>query len=896
MLESHRSLPVPHEVPPPGIADFAKWPPDDDDVPDPPGGGVPAGGGGSMMGPGDGDFKKGRVGPVAIIVTLLVLIGGGAFFLLGVKQSVEELTVEQAAERRKAILILPKDEQVPKWRELASPESAIGGQGGNELKREALKQLAYHQDGEAMNLLVKALENTDVTIRAQAATAIAWMGLPAGEAAKGALLKLMKESDKGEKPQVAWALVELGDATAFEEVMALYRLGHLSKVQRLDGVVAFDPEKLVKLITLDQLAAMAGDESSAVRQLVATVLSRNAEPKWTDALIKLVQDTDEEVARQAAPGLGKIGDDRARGPLLAALDKASKEEREKYLHAIRDGIGAQGLVLALDGANKVAEEKPRWYRTKEIFELIRTLADPRGADYLVKYIESEPHIHWQTEAAFALAEVGDVRAVPTLAKRLRMDPLKIYSDKFDWEQMLKRDDKERVVAARMLADVAFLHPDKAEQIRKDAEFAVSFWINELPSPHANGLRALARMKTTDGKILKQLRDWSDPKEKLPVEGQQPPMPEEWVVAQSALRYVGMLKDEQSISTLEKQMKRRPADIDATMDSLMGGGLAIIGMTLRALGKGSCEGFAELREQKAFKQMFEYIQDDKENEQGRETCCQSLAWVATDEDMKSVVEEVAKLKGTEKMVQFRRACFLESLITRPVPAIATELIGLINADAALETRHQAARALGKAGLSKEIESQLFEKMKDDVLMVDAALALVLGGAPDTAARAVAMFGDPSKKPALDELQDLWYRSFGYWSHEDLAEGHIFRWVDNAVAISRLELNQTPQEWARVLLIKQFDNLHFDNGPHSFTRVVLRARLGEIAKSDDAAKRGGAIRTLKFMGERGMLQALRDAPGETGKIAAEAYHELMNPKIVTSGVIQVAEPKKDDVPGE
>ena len=893
MLETNRNpTPATGKSPPPEMANFAKWPPDDADLPgDPPGGGVPAGGGGGMMDPGDGNFKKGRFAPIAILVAIVIVIGGAAFFFLGMKQSVEEITVEQAAAKKKAILILPKEEQIPKWRELASPESKLGGQGGTELKREAIKQIGFLEDAEGVPLLIKALGSTDVTVRAQAATTLAWLGSPAADSAKDALLKLLKESDKGEKPQVAWALVELGDNRGFDDIMALYRQGHLSKVMRLDGVVAFDPEKIVKLISLDQLAGMAGDESAAVRQLVATVLSRNAEPKWTDALIKLVQDKDEEVARQAAPGLGKIGDNKARVPLLEALDKAGKEEREKYLHAIRDGIGAQGLVLALEGANKAKTEKSRWYRTKHVMELVRELADPRGGDYLVKYLETEPHIHWQTEAAFALAEIGDIRAVPTLAKRLRMDPLKIYSDKYDWEQMLKRDDKERVVSARMLADLAYVHADKAEQIRKDAEFAVSFWINELPSPHANGLRALARMKTEDKKILRQLRDWADPKEQLPLEGQQPPMPEEWVIAQSALRYVGMMKDEPSRSTLDKQLGRRPGDIDATMDSLMGGGLAIIGMTLRALGKGACEGMAEWRDEKAFDKMIEYIEQDKENEQARMACCQSLAWVATDENMKTVVEKINEWNGTEKLEQFRRSCVLETIITRPVQGITNDLLALINKEAAIETRHQAARALGKAGFGKEIEAKLFELMKDDSLMVDAALALILGGAPDTAARTVAMFSEADKKVALEELQDLWYRSFGFWSHDDLDQGHIFRWVDNAVAIGRLEIAETPQEWARVLLMKQFDNLHFDNGPHSFTRVVLRYKLGQMARSNDEAKRAGAIRTLKFMNEKGMLQALRDAEGETGKLAKAAYHEIMNPKIVTKGVIEVHDEKKE-----
>ena len=105
------------------------------------------------------------------------------------------------------------------------------------------------------------------------------------------------------------------------------------------------------------------------------------------------------------------------------------------------------------------------------------------------------------------------------------------------------------------------------------------------------------------------------------------------------------------------------------------------------------------------------------------------------------------------------------------------------------------------------------------------------------------------------------------------------MDNAEAISKVELKDTPQQWASALLMRQFENLDFDNGPHSFTRVVLRNRLLKMAKGDDAAMRLGAINTLRFMKEQGVLLSLRDAPGETGKLASEAYHELMNPKAVT-----------------
>ncbi len=92
----------------------------------------------------------------------------------------------------------------------------------------------------------------------------------------------------------------------------------------------------------------------------------------------------------------------------------------------------------------------------------------------------------------------------------------------------------------------------------------------------------------------------------------------------------------------------------------------------------------------------------------------------------------------------------------------------------------------------------------------------------------------------------------------------------------------------MLMKQFDNLSFDNGPHSFTRVVLRSRLYQMAKGDDAAKRSGAVRTLKFMGEQGVLLALRDENGPAGQQARDAYFELMNPKVVTG--VNIPDSKK------
>jgi HEAT repeat protein len=852
----------------PPLVHMAKWPPDDGDMGAPAGGGFPGAGG---FDPGDQNFKKGKLKPlIALLLVGLVAAGGALFLGVNAQLEKEELTPDKVAKLTTQTLMLTRAEQLPKWQGWATdPE------GNSLLKEEALKQLAWARDPNGVDAAVAALASPEEKLRAQAATALAEYGLPDAEKARGPLLAALKVAKPESKPQIGWALVELHEPEAFDEVMSLYRLGHLSQVKRLDGAAAFDPYKIVALVSLDKFAELHTDESPAVRQLVATVLSRNPSPKYTDALIALVNDKNRDIAAQAAPGLGKIGDDRARKPLLDQLQGLNVEDKKVFLEALRDGIGASGLVLALSSVSTDNATRT-WHQTQQIFKMIRELADPKGGDSLAEYLAQRGnHIHWQVEAAFALAEIGDLRAVPTLAARLRMDEQKIYSDDTDYEMMLKRDNKERVIAARMLADLAVIHPDSHKALRDDAEDALMFWTNEMVSPHANGLRALATMESK--RVVAPLRAWANPKKPLPLEGQQPPMPEEWVVAQSAMRYAGMMKDRATWPVLVAALKKRPEKVDATMESLMAGGMAILGMSLRAIGVGAAHGFAEWGDRKAFKPLLDYIEEPKDNEQARMEACAALAWVASDDDFVTIAEKIKQYSGPEPKDQVRQTCLLESLITRPIAGTSDALIGLLVPESGLAVRHAVARAIGKAGIEPNVEAQLFEKLKDEKLVNDAALALMLGGSSETAARALAaLAGQP--KEAIDELQELWSGSFGYWSHRDLNEGHVFRYVQNAEAASRIEFDKVPQGWVSEQLRRQFENLQYDNGPHSFTRVVLRHRLLAMALGDDAAVRTGAINTLRFMREQGALLALRDEPGEAGKLAQEAYHRLQYPTVV------------------
>jgi HEAT repeat protein len=828
----------------------------------------------------DGNFKRGAFKPIAIVIGILLVAGAGAFAFMGAHSEAQTLTKEEVNKEIHAIELLPKADQLPRWRKWAAVDNE------SRLEQEAYVHLAWAKDKQSIPDIIKGLSSADHAVRGTAAMALVDFGTPDADAAKPVLLKDLPEADASDKPQISWALVALKESSAFDAVLAEYKLGHLASVQRLDGFPAFDANKLAALVPIDKIASLAGDESESVRQLVASTLSADADPKWTDTLITLVQDKSVEVAREAAVGLGKIGNDKAMQPLVTALGKADKESREKFLQALRDGVGANGLVLALRTVNHDKPDTEK-FQTKQIFDMLKELEDPRGGDALYAYIATNPKPHWKYEAAMRMAEIGDVRAAEALGWRMTQDPLKLYND-VDWPE-LRRDDNERVYSARMLADLAQIHPEKRDYLLKVAEPGVLSWIDPAnkPQPHANGMRFLAAVGSQ--KAIPLLKKWADPKDKLPPEGAQPPFPENWATAQSALRYLGWTRAPGAWAILEKQLHRRPAKMDVSWDSLMQGGLTIVGMTLRALGVGASDGFAQWGDSKAYDDLVKYIEEPKENEQARMGACFDLAWVATDDQMATVVKKIHDVQGTDPKSNLLRQCYLETLVHKPVPTATAGLNDLlVPAVTDIETRHQVARAIGMGGITQNMVPQIFEKLSDISLKSDAELALILGADSDTASRALATYNDPKVTPeAIEELKDIYNKTFGYWSDRNYESGDIARWVENALALAHVKINDQLQDWPRIILGRNLvESIEVDNGPHSMTRVQLRARLLADALGQNDVKRSEAINILKFTKEKGVLMALRGQPEPLGGMARQAFFEVMNPKATGEAIPEYA----------
>jgi hypothetical protein len=320
-----------------------------------------------------------------------------------------------------------------------------------------------------------------------------------------------------------------------------------------------------------------------------------------------------------------------------------------------------------------------------------------------------------------------------------------------------------------------------------------------------------------------------------------------------------------------------------MASLQQGGLAIIGMSLKALAWGAADGYAQWGDPKAYPMLVKHIEDPLGNEASRYEACFALSWVATDENMREVVKKVHDYNKPDDKSQTIRGCYLESLMHRPVAAANAGLVDLITPTADPQVAAQAARAIGFGGVDNTVVGKLMEMLKDNSIRNYAMLALLIGADPDTVSRALAQYTG-SGPELMEDLKAAYDKSFGYWSDKDYEIGNVARWIANAEACRFVKVNDAYQDWPRMILERDIQGIVFDNGPHSITRVQFRVRLINDAKGADPKKQKDAIAILKFMKEKGVLMSLRNEPGPLGEMAHRAFFEVMNPKLTDQSIPQ------------
>jgi len=229
----------------------------------------------------------------------------------------------------------------------------------------------------AIDHLIKALEDSDDTVRWYAAEALGKIG---NEKAVDPLIKALEDSDD----RVRWYAAE-----------ALGKIGN---------------EKAV-----DPLIKALEDSDDRVRWYAAEALGKIGNEKAVDPLIKALEDSDDTVRWYAAAALGKIGNEKAVDPLIKALEDSN--DRVRWYAA--EALGKIGNEKALDPFIKALEDsndRVRWYAA----EALGKIGNEKAVDPLIKALEdSDDTVRWY--AAEALGKIGNVEILKKLMQKPDQD-------------------------------------------------------------------------------------------------------------------------------------------------------------------------------------------------------------------------------------------------------------------------------------------------------------------------------------------------------------------------------------------------------------------------------------------------------------------------------------------
>jgi len=534
------------------------------------------------------------------------------------------------------------------------------------------------------------------------------------------------------------------------------------------------------------------------------------------------------------------------------------------LLSIRDEQGGAALVAELE--RLPADPERAFALRKLVFELLRALNDPGAADALWSFLSRPQQPHFETWAARVLAALGDLRAVPFLAHRLRLDPHDIYGDANAWEQPLRSDDSERIACAGLLADLAELHTWARASITQQAEADLWFWFVAYPFPQPNGLRALASLGSPEH--LDELRALAEPQEPLPSEGHGP-VSDVWNVAAAAQRYLGRSHHPAAFSVLLQALERRPQELDASIKGMNESYSTVRALILRGLAVGAADGLAELRDGHAFNPLVKHVEDPKNNEFSRRSAGAALGWVGTDKELEQLANRVARSEPSAER-EFETTCFLAGLRARPLARVPRLLLPMLDARQPLNVRAEVAAALGRNRLDPGSEAKLLALLGRRELKTHAALALLLGGSTSSALAAVRSYSAAT----IGELNEAWARSPGSFSDDDVANGTIFRYIENADGVAATLLAGEPQTFARAELGKKLQDLKVASAPHTMRRITLNDRLQRVARGSDLRQAKLAVRAFALLGESGHLFDLSRGTGPVAQAARQAYGALLS----------------------
>ncbi len=188
-------------------------------------------------------------------------------------------------------------------------------------------------------------------------------------------------------------------------------------------------------VNVSQQIGKLKDADPAVRQKAAAALGQSKSSRAVGPLIAALNDTDPSVQDCAAIALGRIKDPRAVQPLNAALSDAVKNNqptKDAYGVFSYDDLQARRLDFAKQAADALGD-----LGTPALEDLMAAFRDKQSSGYAVSGLvkmgspavdalvaamkDPDADVRWQ--AANALGDIKDTRAVPPLIEALQVKEL-----------------------------------------------------------------------------------------------------------------------------------------------------------------------------------------------------------------------------------------------------------------------------------------------------------------------------------------------------------------------------------------------------------------------------------------------------------------------------------------
>lgn len=256
----------------------------------------------------------------------------------------------------------------------------------------AVRILGFLENETATRLLHRALEDSDGSVRVEAALFIC---VNDNGSAVESLIGELKSEDTELKEEVVYALWQIGTERAIEGLKKALE----------------DEDKFIRKLSLEALSSLTGataipilidhleDSDAWVRRIVVTELGELGGENVLDALMKATDDPDSYVAEESLEWLGRSPSQRVVDFLLGFLDNHSG----KIIGPAAEALGRAKDVKAI----------PKLYELLEKYKSDDTKKEPLSyllGGWINGYV--------RVRAAAALVQLGDERGKPVLLEAL----------------------------------------------------------------------------------------------------------------------------------------------------------------------------------------------------------------------------------------------------------------------------------------------------------------------------------------------------------------------------------------------------------------------------------------------------------------------------------------------